>query len=447
MSELNVTCPECGARIEIAEQLAAPLVEAERERIAKQEALKAEKAFATEREAAQAAIAEKDAKLKAAEQKEFAALKAKEEADEAVRNAELTVKRKIEAERKKIEEQAAAKATEDVLAKLKAVEGERDRQAEKLKKAQEAELAAIKAKAEADEAKRELELTVAREVAEKSGKIREQALKEAADENRLAVAEKDKQLQDLRKQIEELRRKGNSGSQQLRGDVQEIDVTDILQRAFPGDQFERVGKGQKGADVVHSVIGPGGLKCGSILWESKRTKAWSQQWLPKLRTDQRELRADIAALVSEVLPDGVDQFDCIESVWVTGATSIVPMAMALRQGLVETAMARQAMTGSNSKKELVYNYLTGQEFRQRIGGLVEVYVQMREDLDREKRSFTRQWKAREKQLERFMLSAAGMYGDLQGIIGANLLEVEGLELPLLEDASDDEPQALKNEAS
>jgi hypothetical protein len=272
-------------------------------------------------------------------------------------------------------------------------------------------------------------------------------LKEAADENRLAVAEKDKQLQDLRKQIEELRRKGNSGSQQLRGDVQEIDVTDILQRAFPGDQFERVGKGQKGADVVHSVIGPGGLKCGSILWESKRTKAWSQQWLPKLRTDQRELRADIAALVSEVLPDGVDQFDCIESVWVTAATSIVPMAMALRQGLVETAMARQAMTGSNSKKELVYNYLTGQEFRQRIGGLVEVYVQMREDLDREKRSFTRQWKAREKQLERFMLSAAGMYGDLQGIIGANLLEVEGLELPLLEDASDDEPQALKNEAS
>jgi hypothetical protein len=243
----------------------------------------------------------------------------------------------------------------------------------------------------------------------------------------LKVAEKEAQLEGMRRQIEELRRRGDSGSQQLQGEVQELDLAEVLQRQFPSDTFERVGKGQRGADVVQTVIGPGGMNCGSILWEAKRTKAWSDGWLKKLRDDQRECRADIAAIVTQTLPEGVTQFDCFESVWVTSVPSTLPMALALRMGLIETAMARQSLVGGNTKKEVVYNYLTGQEFRQRIGAFVDVYVQLRDDLDKEKRAYTRLWNAREKQLERMMHSMGGLYGDLQGMIGAQLPEVAGLD--------------------
>jgi hypothetical protein len=436
MSELNVTCPDCGTEIEIAEQLAAPLVAAEREKIVNAAKAKVQKKLEEERAASKEALAEKDAKLKAAAEKELAAIKAKEAAEEAKANAELEVKRQVDAEKGKIAAEAATKATEEIAAKLKAAEEENQRQVEKVKQAQQAELDAIKAKRDAEEAKAEADIIVARKIEEERGKLREQTLKEADEANRLKVAEKDKQLDDMRKQIDALKRKGESGSQQLQGEVQEIDLTDVLQQAFSDDNFERVGKGQRGADVIQSVVGPGGLKCGSILWESKRTTNWTKGWLPKLREDQRSTKADIAALVSEALPEGVEHFDCVDKVWVSSRTAAVPMALALRQGLVETAMSRQAMTGGNSKKELVYNYLTGQEFRQRVSGVAEAYIQMREDLDKEKRAITLQWSKREKQLERLLGSTVGMYGDLQGIIGANLPEVEGLDLPQLEDASD-----------
>lgn len=433
MSELNVTCPECGTEIEIAEQLAAPLVAAEREKIVNAVKAKVQKKLEEERAGAKKALAEKDAKLKAAAEKELEAIKAKESAEEAKANTELEVKRQVDAEKEKIAAEAATKATEEVAAKLKAAEEENQRQAAKVKQAQQAELDAIKAKREAEEAKAEADIIVARKFEEERGKLREQTLKEADEANRLKVAEKDKQLEDMRKQIEVLKRKGESGSQQLQGEVQEADLADVLQGAFPDDDFERVGKGQRGADVVQSVIGLGGLKCGSILWEAKRTNNWQKAWLPKLREDQRAYKADVAALVSAALPDEVEHFDCLDGVWVSTRSAAVPMALALRQGLVETAMSRQAMTGGNSKKELVYNYLTGQEFRQRVSGVADAYIQMREDLDKEKRALTLQWSKREKQLERLLNSTVGMYGDLQGIIGANLPEVEGLQLPQLDD--------------
>ncbi len=435
MSELNVSCPECGANIEIAEQLAAPMVAAEREKIASAAKATIQKELDKERAAAKEALAEKNAKLKEAAERELAAIKAKEEAEEAQANTELEIKRQVEAEKAKIVAEASSKATEELTAKLKAAEEENERQVEKVRKAQQAELDAIKAKREAEEAKEEADIIVARKLDKERGKLREKTLKEADEANRLKVAEKDKQLGDLREQIEVLKRKGDSGSQQLQGEVQEIDLAEVLQKAFPDDTFERVAKGQRGADVVQSIVGPGGLKCGTILWESKRTNNWQKAWLPKLREDQRANKANVAALVSAELPESVEHFDCVDGVWVSSRSAAIPMAMALRQGLVETAMARQAMIGGNSKKERVYNYLTGQEFRQRVSGIAESYIQMREDLDKEKRAITLQWSKREKHLDRLLGNTVGMYGDLQGIIGANLPEVEGLHLPQLEDAS------------
>lgn len=287
-----------------------------------------------------------------------------------------------------------------------------------------------------EEAQRQTELTVLRRMDEERVKVREETQRQRDDEHRLKLGEKDKQLNDMRLQIEELRRKGESTSQQLVGDVLEMDLLDVLKNAFPGDEFERVKKGQSGADLLQTVRSRSGLACGKILWETKHTKTWSNSWLSKLRDDQREQKADVAALMTETLPDGVRNIEMVEEVWVTGIPTVVGLAMVLRKGLIETANARRAAAGTGTIKDLAYSYLTGQEFRQRVRGALEPIVDLRADLEKEKRSTIRQWGAREKQLDRFMTSMAGMYGDLQGIVGPSLPAVEELALLEAEDSAD-----------
>jgi hypothetical protein len=188
-----------------------------------------------------------------------------------------------------------------------------------------------------------------------------------------------------------------------------------------------VPKGEHGGDVIQRVVGPLGQACGTILWESKRTKNWSDGWLVKLREDQRAAKAEIAILVSQALPKEVETFDLVEHVWVVHPRVAIPVATALRQSLVELAVARQASEGQQTKMEMVYGYLTGPRFRQRVQAIVEAFSSMQEDLDREKKAITKQWAKREEQIERVMQATVGMYGDLQGIAGKTLQEIEGLE--------------------
>ena len=210
--------------------------------------------------------------------------------------------------------------------------------------------------------------------------------------------------------------------------MQEIDLLDVLSAEFPNDRFERTSKGQRGADVRQTVMGPGGA-AGVILWEAKRTKLWSDTWLPKLREDQRAAKADVAVIATETLPAGVAHFECVDGVWVTGFPFIVPLAEAMRQRLVEAARARRAAAGADQKKDLTYDYVTGNEFRSRVAGLLEPIVAMRDSLDLEKRTADKQFAARGKQIERLGMNLAGMYGDFQGIVGSSLPIVVGLALP------------------
>jgi hypothetical protein len=180
------------------------------------------------------------------------------------------------------------------------------------------------------------------------------------------------------------------------------------------------------------VIGPLGQLCGTILWESKRTKNWSDGWLPKLRDDQRAAKAEIALLVTQVLPKGVEAFDFIDGVWVTESRCAIPVAIALRQSLVELATARQAGEGQKTKMELVYQYLTGPRFRHRVEAIVEKFEDMQSDLDKERKTMTRLWAKREEQIKGVIETTVGMYGDLQGIAGRTMQEIEGLETRLLE---------------
>jgi hypothetical protein len=294
-------------------------------------------------------------------------------------------------------------------------------------------LALRKERRELEEQKETLELTLTRRLDEERSKIREAAKKEAADERQLKDAEKDKLISDMRSQIEDLKRKSEQGSQQTQGEVLELMLEELLRRCFPFDTILPVAKGVHGGDVIQIVHDSLGAECGIILWESKRTKSWSDGWLPKLRDDQRAAKAHLAILVSIELPKGITTFECIDNVWVTCQACAVALASALRSGLIDAASARRSADGKQTKMELLYNYLAGQEFRHRVEGIVESFVTLKQDLEAEKRAMQRIWAKREKQLERAITITSAMYGDFQGIAGASLAGIESLEIPAITD--------------
>lgn len=347
------------------------------------------------------------------------------EAKKREKDIERKYEEKFAAERKRAEKKARESLAVE-LAELRQQVSEKD---EELGKARRQELNLRKRQRELEEKEKAMELEVARKLDEERRKIEGQIAARLAEENRVKDLEKDKQLADLRQQIEELKRKAEQGSQQLRGEVVELELEEILRANFPYDEIEPVAKGIKGADVIQRVNTSAGQPCGTIIWESKNTKTWSDNWIPKLKDDQRTLKAEIAVLASMVLPKGISHFGNVDGVWVTDFSTVIGVASALRANLTQVSMTRLAVEGKSSKMEVLYAYLSGTEFKQRVEAIVESFVAMNEDLDREKRAMETAWSKREKQIQRVIHSVAGMYGDMQGIIGATLPKIEYLELP------------------
>jgi hypothetical protein len=219
--------------------------------------------------------------------------------------------------------------------------------------------------------------------------------------------------------------------------VLELELEDLLRSSFPNDVIKPVPKGIRGADVLQDVYELG-QQCGTIIWESKRTKNWSDAWLGKLKDDQREAGAEVAILMSVALPKDVCSCSCLSDIWVTGYDFAIPLAAALRTGLSQTAKARKASENKGEKMEMLYSYLSGPEFRQRVEAIVEAFTTMKTDLDKEKRAIMKAWSKREKQIERVMGSTVGMYGDMQGIIGSSLPELKEMEMKALADAGEAE---------
>jgi hypothetical protein len=303
---------------------------------------------------------------------------------------------------------------------------------EKLAEAQKAQAELIRKQRELDDARREIDLTIETRVHESLGAVQAKAKREAEDSLKLKVQEKEQTISAMQRQIEELKRKAEQGSQQLQGEVQEADVESQIRAAFPIDIVEPVAKGEHGGDVLHRVAGPIGQCCGTMLWESKRTKNWSDGWLPKLRDDQRAAKAEIALIVTQTLPKGIDSFGFIDGVWVTSPRYAIPIAIALRQSLIAISAARKSSEGQQTKMEMLYSYLTGPNFGHRISAIVEKFSDLHKDLAKERKMMTRLWAKREGQIRCVIESTAGMYGDLQGIAGRTLKDIEGLGLPALE---------------
>lgn len=215
---------------------------------------------------------------------------------------------------------------------------------------------------------------------------------------------------------------------QTQGEVLELDLESLLKSQFPVDEIEPVPKGIKGADIVQRVHDRGGRFCGTIIWESKHTKAWNDGWLSKLKDDQREVKAEIAVLVTETMPKGIERFSQVGGVWVTSYVLSIALASVLRTSLIDLAQLKSSLVGKSEKMEVLYNYLSGSEFRQRIEAIVESFQSMKEDLEQEKRATVKMWAKREKQIERVVTNTAGMYGDMEGIIGTSLPHIRSLEL-------------------
>ena len=417
MTEPTITCPDCKSTIKLTESLAAPLVEATRKRF---ESVLADK---------EKQVADREAVLRLQQ----VAL------EQAQASIEEQLVARLDVERKKIAAEESRKAKQLValelgekakeLAGLQDVLKDRDA---KLMEAQAAQVEVMKKGRELDDARRELELTVEKRIQESLETVREKAKQDAEASLKLKVVEKEEQISSMQRQIEELRRRAEQGSQQLQGEASELELEAMLRTKFIHDFIEPVGKGEFGGDVLQIVMNPNGQRCGSILWESKRTKNWTDSWLGKLRGDQRSAKADIAVIVSNALPKGVSTFDLIDQVWVAEHRCALPVALCLRQLLLETHAARQASEGQQTKMELVYQYLTGPRFKQRVQAIVEKFNDMSDDLERERKMMTKNWAKREAQIRGVIDATSGMYGDLQGIAGKALIDIDVLSVPLLQ---------------
>ena len=421
MSEPTITCPNCKQEIKLTESLAAPLVEATRNRF---EQLLSQKDMDVVRRENEIDVAKE--KLANAKKSLDDEVSVKVE-DQLIKERTRIIDEETKKAKKAVSSDLAQK--EKDLTELQAVI---EINQEKLAEAQSAQANIIKKERELDDARREIGLTVEKGIKDKLIETRERAKREAEESLKLNIAEKDQTISSMQSKIEDLMKKADQGSQQLQGEVQELELEENLRREFSLDVIEPVPKGEFGGDVVQRVVSVSGQPCGMILWESKRTKNWSDGWLPKLREDQRAAKADIAVIVSQSLPKGLDTFQTIDGVCVTHPRLVLPVATLLRQSLIEVAQSRQAIQGQQAKTEMVYDYLTSSRFRQRIEAIVEAFSTMQTDLEREKKVITKQWAKRDEQINRVMKSTVGMYGDLQGIAGKSLQEIESLEMQLLE---------------
>lgn len=415
MSDPMLTCPECGTNIKLNESLAEPLLaEARSEFAEKLRQKNAEMAIQTSKlEAEQAGLADKLKRGVEDARADIVREEAKKAAEKSARH--------IAAKAKEADELRLILKDNDI----------------KLARAQEQQALIMKERRALEDEKRELELTVEKRLSEEVDQIRAKAKQEQESVFLLKQRESEQQINAMRTQIDNLKRRAEQGSQQQQGEVLETAIEDMLAKNFIHDEILPVAKGVSGADILQRVMSPNGKFCGTILWETKRTKAWHATWLPKLKDDQRNCSADIAILMSTTLPKEMQpgSFGQIDGIWVTGYDSALSMVGALRMSLIELANVLAVRDGQATKAELVYDYLTGTKFRHRIEAIVEKFDDMRSDLTREKKITVKNWAKREGQIDAVIAATLGMHGDLQAIAGSSMPEIGGLEdeVPLLDE--------------
>jgi hypothetical protein len=353
-----------------------------------------------------------------------------EEAEEKIRK---QFEAQARADRETIEQQAierAAAATSLELTDLRSQLAERNK---KVADSEERELVLLKKTRELEEREKNIDLNTERRLAEEKHAVEEETAKRVAGQYELKLSEKEKQINDARKQADEFKRKMEQGSQQTQGETVELVLEERLRTLFLYDEILPVPKGVNGADVMQKVRDGRGRECGVILWEAKQTKAWSQGWVQKLKEDQRQVKAEMAILVSKILPPEIKSFGDIDGIYVTNFECIFPVANVLRAQLIQVAATKRSSIGKSEKMEVVWHYLHGTAFKQRVEAILEAFSAMSATLNKEKKAMTRIWAEREMQIKQVVDNTIGMHGDLQGLAGGSMPTIQSLELPLLEE--------------
>ena len=429
-TDTALICPKCGESIQLTESLAAPLVAATRAQY-EQQLADQQKMFAAEK---QSVHAQQEANQRRAAELESAARKQQQEVEQAVRD---QVARQLVSERKTIAEQESARARQQVEEELKAERESASLQKDRIKLltdkltvAQTAEANLLKKQQQLEDRERELALDLQNGIAAGLAEARTKALAEAQAGIDLKLQDRDNKIAQLLTQIDSLKRNAEQSSQQAQGESLELALEHQLRAQFPFDLIEPVAKGEFGGDVLQHVRDHAGQLCGKILWESKRTKAWSDGWLTKLKKDQREAHAELAVIVSQTMPKDVVHFDHLDGIWVSSLGCILLVANALRVSLIELAGVRRSSEGQETKAQQIYSYLTGPRFKHRVECIAEKFTELRKDLDTERKWMSKQWAKRDRELLTVLEATSGMYGDLQGIAGQSLLEIDALEGPM-----------------
>ena len=430
----SIRCPNCKEPIPISDALQHELAERAESKV-RREIGRLEAAIATreqELESRETALAASERQLEERVRErlapERALLNARETALVAAEAAvDARVRERLASERSDLEERLRSAARAEVAVELSDLRSARLSAEDNLRVSQQAELRLRQEKRDLDAQKATLELEVVRRIEAERTAIREQAISDAEEGHRLKDAEKDRKLQDVLRLNDELRRKVQQGSQQAQGDVLETSLEELLRAQFPLDTIDAVARGVHGADLLQRVYTRSGHFCGAIVWESKNTKNWNEDWIEKLKDDQREARADVAVIVSTVMPRDVSGCGVRDGVWITDTRTALGLATALRSGLIELAVTRRAVAGKNEAVDVLFTYLTGPEFRQRVEAILRTFADMQADLDEERRVWARRWARRGKQISRVVENTGAMYGDLQGLLGASLSPIPALE--------------------
>lgn len=336
---------------------------------------------------------------------------------------------RLEKEKERITSETKVEVAKQLSDELVLLKEENRVKSEKLDEARKAELDLRRQKIELEEKEKSFEIDKQRQLDLERQKIIEQTEKRAHEESRLKILEISKQLEDTNKALIDAQRKADQKSQQLQGEVQELDLEDYLTHNYPYDQIESIGKGVRGADIRQIVKTSRGNVCGVILWESKRTKAWQDEWISKLKDDLRAEKADLSVIVTNVLPKEVtSNLGIVGGVTICTPELVGSVAELLRLKLIDVAREKFVAKNQGNKAEALYQYLIGNEFRQQVESLIEVHHEMRGQINRERAAYEKIWKAREAQMHRLLASTAGIWGNIQGIAGQSLPQVKGLDL-------------------
>ena len=426
-NEIKITCPECNNDIDVDNILHQQIEEKIKQDYSKKYADQVKK--------------NEEQKLKLDKEKE----QLTKDQEELQKTIEQTVNQKLESEKQSLKEKLRKDMEDEQSEQLKLLKKNIEEKSEQLKDFN-------KTKAEFEILKREKDEIEDKVKAEAQQKLNEQLTiekekiqKSELEKNELKISEKEQIINQLKTQLSEAQRKAEQGSQQLQGEVQELAIEEFLKYTFPLDTIEEIKKGRKGADCLQTVNTEYNKDCGSIYYESKRTKNFQSSWIEKLKDDMRARKASIGVLVTETMPSGMDFMGQIEGIWVCSLQEFKSLSHVLRESIVQVSDALVSQDNKGDKMSLMYSYFTSDEFKNHIRDMAEAFIDMQQDLDSEKRAMEGLWKKREKQNQKVLNNLNLMFNSIKGIAGNSMGSINALELSTSNEAEKDMDQKEKDQ--